>query len=140
MADERLEDRWTCLDAAKHRLEPVDLVVDGPSLVPPGGAGLDQWTEQIAGAAGGRGAGPAEDDLEWTGYVAVAVTTDICDQVADLVDRWGVAVPGGQEQRAAPSQRAARRIGARCGQNPPIQTGTRGRCIGRGSRVTSWTR
>jgi hypothetical protein len=51
VADARLEDRRACLDAAKHRLEPIDLVVDGPSLVPPGGAGLDQRTEQITGGA-----------------------------------------------------------------------------------------
>jgi hypothetical protein len=47
-----VEDRRTCLDATKHRLEPIDLVVDGPSLVPPSGAGLDERTQQVACAGG----------------------------------------------------------------------------------------
>ncbi len=37
----------------------------------------------------------------------------------------------------APSHRAARRIGALCGQNPPTQIGTRGRCTGTGRKTTS---
>jgi hypothetical protein len=37
----------------------------------------------------------------------------------------------------APSHRAARRIGALFGQNPPTQTGTCGRCTGVGRKTTS---
>ena len=38
----------------------------------------------------------------------------------------------------APSHRAARRIGALFGQNPPTQTGTRGRCTGVGRTIVIW--
>ena len=41
---------------------------------------------------------------------------------------------------AAPSQRAARRIGLRFGQKPPIHTGGRGRCTVAGSSVMSSAR
>jgi hypothetical protein len=37
----------------------------------------------------------------------------------------------------APSHRAARRIGALFDQNPPTQTGARGRCTGVGRKTTS---
>jgi hypothetical protein len=83
----------------RNRFEAVDLVVDRSSLVPPAGARLDQRTEQVARVGGFGRAGPAEDDLEWLAWVASAMTTDVRDQLADLVDGWGVAVLGGQEQR-----------------------------------------
>ena len=124
-------------DAAPDRVGR-HLLVDGPALIPPGGAGLDERTQQIARRAGVGRAGSAQYDLERPVRVAVSVATHIRDQLDEPQRRaeCGRALPT-RTIGTAPSHRAARRIGRRCGQYPPIQIGTRGRCTGVGSRLTS---
>jgi hypothetical protein len=53
------------VDAPQYRSEPLDFVacLQLP-FVPPCGASVDQWPDQVPGLAAASRAGAAEDDLE----------------------------------------------------------------------------
>ena len=101
------------LDPAEHRLEPDDLVVDRPSLVPPGGAGLGQGAEQVARSGGVRRAGPAEHELERPVRAGLALSADVRDEVADFLDgaAGGRALRTRTAGRRRPSGRRAASVG-----------------------------
>jgi hypothetical protein len=125
---DRLRGGWALFDAAQHGRELVDPVaaLELP-LVPPRRAGVDQRPEEVTSLGGVARADSPKDDLERAVAQPIrALPMDVRDQVANLIDRRSMAMPG-VSNGATPSQRAARRIGARCGQNPPIQTGGWGR-------------
>jgi hypothetical protein len=125
---DRPEGGWPSFDGSQHGRELVDLVaaLELP-LVPPRRAGVDQRPQEVTSLGGVARADSTKDDLERTvAQLIRALPMDVRDQVANLIDRRSMAMPG-VSNGATPSQRAARRIGGRWGQNPPIQTGGWGR-------------
>ena len=92
--------RWALLDAPQHRRELIDfLAALELSLIPPGGTGIDERPDHVACLGGVTGTDAPEDDLEGAALLIATVLVDIRNQVADLIDRRNVTVPGGGEQR-----------------------------------------
>ncbi len=125
----RLSARRALLGTADHR--PGAFQVPPQALGPPGRTRLAERSCQVRrGGRAGRG-GTGHDQVEWLlvesgGHAAPG------QEGAYFADGRGIRLgrgPPSPDSRigAAPSQRAARRIGRRAGQTPPTHIGTRGR-------------
>ena len=124
----QLQAGWALVDAPQYRGEPLDVVtcLQLP-FVPPCRAGVGQWRDQVPGLATVNRAGASENNLEAVIGLAGAKLTYVADQIAHLVDRWSVSVPGGRKERnhAVPADGSTDRPAVRPdATNPHRWTGT----------------
>src|SRR5262245_3576066 len=87
------------IDPAQHRLESAQVLVAARQpLVPPGGASRAQWFQQLRRRVRITWRYTTQDHLEVARPLS-ALRPDVGDKLADLVNRWEIAVSGAGEQR-----------------------------------------